>query len=132
NFVRRQARQSPGTTPASALRLSELSAHMAQFRAMVQSALDEFAELVDKDERAVLSTIGYAVRVNNLKIVASEAAVVACQGVLGVCGVMGYKNGGPFSIGRALRDAYSAALMIANDRLHATNASLLLVHREGK
>jgi acyl-CoA dehydrogenase len=132
NFVRRQARQTPGTTPPSALRLSELSAHMAQFRATVQSAQDEFAELVDKDERAVLSTIGYAVRINNLKIAASEAAVEACQGALRVCGVLGYKNGGPFSIGRALRDAYSAALMIANDRLHATNASLLLVHREGK
>jgi len=31
-----------------------------------------------------------------------------------------------------LRDAHSAALMIANDRLHATNSALLLVHREGK
>jgi len=31
-----------------------------------------------------------------------------------------------------LRDAHSAALMIANDRLHATNAALLLVYREGK
>jgi acyl-CoA dehydrogenase len=132
NFVRGQARQSPGTTPPSALRLSELSAHMARFRATVQSALEEYRELSDKDDRAVLSTIGYAVRINNLKIVASEAAVESCQGALRVCGVLGYKNDGPFSIGRALRDAYSAALMIANDRLYATNASLLLVHREGK
>jgi acyl-CoA dehydrogenase len=131
-FVRKQARQTPGTTPPSALRLSELSAHMAQFRATVQAALDEFSELIDRGDRAVLATIGYAVRINNLKITASEAAVEACQGALRVCGVLGYKNNGPFSIGRALRDAYSAALMIANDRLYATNASLLLVHREGK
>lgn len=132
NFVREQARQTPGTTPPAALRLSELSAHMAKFRATVQSALEEFAESANRDERAMLSTIGYAVRINNLKIVAAEAAVEACQGALRVCGVLGYKNGGAFSIGRALRDAYSAPLMIANDRLYATNAALLLVHREAK
>lgn len=132
NFVREQARRTPGTTPPAALRLSELSAHMAQFRATVQSAMDEYAGLAARNERAVLSTIGYTVRINNLKIAAAEAAVEACQGALRVCGLAGYKNGGPFSIGRALRDAYSAALMIANDRLYATNAALLLVHREAR
>jgi acyl-CoA dehydrogenase len=132
NFVRRQARQTPGITPPSALRLSELASHMAAFRATVESATAEYADLTARNERAVCSTIGYAVRMNNLKIAASEAAVEACQGALRVCGILGYRNGGPFSIGRALRDAYSAALMIANDRLHATNASLLLIHRECK
>ncbi|HLH40577.1 MAG TPA: acyl-CoA dehydrogenase family protein [Bryobacteraceae bacterium] len=132
NFVRKQARQTPGTTPPSALRLSELSVHMAQFRAMVESALDEYVELTARGDRAALSTVGFAVRINNLKISASEAAVEACLGALRVCGVSGYKNDGPFSIGRNLRDAHSAALMIANDRLYSTNASLLLVHREGK
>ena len=67
-----------------------------------------------------------------LAIAASEATVAACERALRVCGVMGYKNGGPYSVGRHLRDAHSAALMIANDRLHATNAALLLVYREGK
>ena len=67
--------------------------------------------------------------INNLKIAASEAAVEACQGALRVCGVLGYKNGGPYSVGRHLRDAYSAALMIANDRILATNAALLLIHK---
>jgi acyl-CoA dehydrogenase len=132
DFVRAQARQNPGTMPPSALRLSELSAQMAKFRATVQSALEEYGDSADRNERAMLSTIGYAVRINNLKIVAAEAVVEACQGALRVCGIAGYKNGGPFSIGRALRDAYSAALMIANDRLYATNAALLLVHREAK
>jgi acyl-CoA dehydrogenase len=127
-FVREQARHNPGTTPPAALRLSELSAHMAQFRATVQAALSEFSD----SPRSTLSTIGYAVRINNLKIAASEAAVEACQLALRICGILGYKNGGPFSIGRHLRDAHSAALMIANDRLYATNAALLLIHREGK
>src|SRR3569623_1050658 len=130
NFVRRQARQTPGVTPPSALRLSELAAHMAAFRATVENATAEYSEAVARNDRAVCSTIGFAIRMNNLKIAASEAAVEACQGALRVCGILGYRNGGPVSVGRALRDAYSAALMIANDRLHSNNASLLLVHRE--
>ena len=50
---------------------------------------------------------------------------------LGICGIAGYKNDTPFSVGRHLRDALSAALMIGNDRIHATNAALLLVHKDG-
>ena len=132
NFVRGQARQNPGTTPPTALRLSELSSRMAEFRALVQGATQEYLSLADSERRASLSTIGYAVRINNLKIAASEAAVEACQGALRICGFAGYGNAGPYSVGRQLRDAHSAALMIANDRLHATNAALLLVYREGK
>jgi len=132
NFVRAQARQNPGSTPPAALRLSELSVRMAEFRAMVQSALQEYMSLAEGERRAILFTIGYAVRINNLKIAASEAAVEACQGALRICGFAGYGNDGPYSVGRQLRDAHSAALMIANDRLYATNAALLLVYREGK
>ena len=132
NFVRAQGRQKPGTTPPTALVLSELSSRMAEFRALVQGATQEYVSLADSDRRAGLSTIGYAVRINNLKIAASEAAVQVCQGALRICGFAGYGNAGPYSVGRQLRDAHSAALMIANDRLHATNAALLLVYREGK
>ena len=132
SFVREQARQNPGTTPPSALRLSELSAFMAQFRSLVNASLHEYMSAAREEGRPKLSTMGYAVRINNLKIAASEAAVGACERALKVCGVMGYKNGGPYSVGRHLRDAHSAELMIANDRLYATNAALLLVHREGK
>jgi acyl-CoA dehydrogenase len=132
HFVRGQARQNPGSTPPTALRLSELSVRMAEFRALVQGALQEYMSLANGELRSTLSTIGYAVRINNLKIAASEAAVETCQGALRICGFAGYGNRGPYSVGRHLRDAHSAALMIANDRLHATNAALLLVYREGK
>ncbi len=131
NFVRVQARQNPGTPP-SALRLSDLSVRMAEFRALVQGATQEYMSLAQEERRRTLSTIGYAVRINNLKIAASEATVETCQSALRICGFAGYGNTGPYSVGRHLRDAYSAALMIANDRLHATNAALLLVYREGK
>ena len=100
NFVRAQARQNPGTTPPTALRLSELSVRMAQFRALIQAATNEYMSLADGPGRPGLSTIGYAVRINNLKIAASEAAVEACQGALRICGFLGYGNAGPYSVGR--------------------------------
>jgi acyl-CoA dehydrogenase len=131
-FVRRQAKDNPGVPPPPALRLSELSVHMAQFRATVQCALREYSDSDNAKQNKFSTIVDGAVRMNNLKIAASEAAVEACQGALRVCGVMGYKNGGAFSIGRPLRDAYSAMLMVGNDRLHATNAQLLAAHWAGK
>jgi acyl-CoA dehydrogenase len=131
SFVRSQARQNPGTTPPTAQRLAELSARMAEFRALVKSANAEYVEAMAHDRERLL-TMGYAVRINNVKLAASEAVVEVCNAALRICGFLGYKNGTPYSIGRQLRDAHSAAIMIANDRILATNASLLLVHREGK
>ena len=131
NFVRTQARQNANTTPPSATKLSELSAKMSQFRAIVKAALAEYISLRESDLKQ-LSTIGYAVRINNLKISASEAASDATHGALRVIGILGYKNGTPYSVGRNLRDSLSAGLMIANDRIHATNATLLLVYRDTK
>ncbi len=132
NFVRVQSRQNPGSTPPAAARLAELSVRMAEFRALVLASTNEFMSFEESGARSQLSTMGYAVRINNLKIAASEAAVDVCHGALRICGFLGYGNNGPYSVSRHLRDAYSAALMIANDRLSATNAALLLVHREGR
>ena len=46
-----------------------------------------------------------------------------------VCGIMGYKNNTPYSLGRHWRDALSAQLMINNDRIFGNTSNLLLVHR---
>src|SRR5215813_5646874 len=94
NFVRSQARQNPGSTPPTDLRLSEMSVRMAECRALVRAATQEYISLAEGEGRSVLSTMGYAIRINNLKIAASETAVEVCQGALRVCGFLGYKNGG--------------------------------------
>ena len=130
NFVRFQARQQPGTVPPAASVLSLASLRMAEMRALIRSALEEYERAADEPGRPQLSTVGYALRINQLKIVASETAADVCSFALRICGFAGYQNTGPFSVGRQLRDSLSAALMVANDRLHATNSSLLLVHRE--
>jgi acyl-CoA dehydrogenase len=49
---------------------------------------------------------------------------------MGVCGIVGFKNDTPFSVGRHLRDSMSASLMVANERIHQTNAQLLLIAKE--
>jgi acyl-CoA dehydrogenase len=129
-FVRAAARQKPGETPPSALRLSHLMSELSLLRAEVSSALSEFVEICDEPGRERLSTMASALRFNNLKIAASEQAPRVCQGALGVCGIVGYKNDTPFSVGRHLRDTMSACLMIANERIHQTNASLLLIAKD--
>jgi acyl-CoA dehydrogenase len=131
-FVRSQARQTPGVTPSSAFRLSELAGELAKLRGLIGDATDEYNRVADEPGRETLSTMGYAVRVNTLKIAASEAAAEICNSALRICGISGYRNGTPYSLGRHLRDSLSAALMIANERIHATNATLLLVHREAR
>ena len=67
---------------------------------------------------------------NNLKISASRLAPEIVGGALGVCGIAAYRNDSPYSVGRHLRDAYSAALMIGNDRIFSANAAMLLVHKD--
>jgi acyl-CoA dehydrogenase len=46
-----------------------------------------------------------------------------------VAGLSGYRNDTPYSLGRHLRDAHSAALMINNDRILGNSAALLAAYR---
>lgn len=128
-FVRAAAKRKPGEQPPAALRLSELMSELSLLRAEVYSGLREFVE-ASADDRARLSEMAMILRFNNLKIAASEQAPRVCQGALGVCGIVGFKNDTPFSVGRHLRDTMSACLMVANERIHQTNASLLLIAKE--
>ena len=47
-----------------------------------------------------------------------------------ICGIQGYKNGTPYSLGRHLRDAHSAQLMISNDRILGNTSTMLLVGKQ--
>ena len=129
-FVRASAKQKPGQPPPTAQRLSHLMSELSLLRAEVDSALRAFVEASQEPGRERLSTVAAALRFNNLKIAASEQAPRVCQGAMGVCGIVGFKNDTPFSVGRHLRDTMSASLMVANERIHHTNASLLLIAKD--
>ncbi len=127
-FVRGEARKKPGTMPPMALRLAEVVVKLQTMRAGVQDGIVEYERIMDDPE--ALSGLGFALRMNNLKIASSTAAVDVVGEALGVTGLLGYKNDSKYSVGRHLRDAHSAALMIANDRIYAANASMLLIQKE--
>jgi acyl-CoA dehydrogenase len=128
-FVRASAKAHPDQLPPTATRLSQLMSELSLLRAEVSTGLRDFDDASIGD-RERLSTMATILRFNNLKIAASEQAPRVCQGAMNVCGIVGYKNDTPFSVGRHLRDTMSACLMVANDRIHQTNASLLLIAKE--
>ena len=129
-FVRAAARRSPGAPVPAAHRLSRVMSELALLRAEVNAGLEDFAAADRDGDRESLSTMGSILRFNNLKLAASEQAPRVCMGVLEVIGIMAYKNDSPYGVGRQLRDALSARLMVANERIHSVDAGLLMIAKE--
>ena len=127
-YVQIEARKNPGTPPPAATRLAEAAELLQRQRMNLEGVLREYEALMDGDPEA-LTGLGFALRVNQLKICSSQLVVEIVGKALQVLGIAGYKSGTRFSIGRHLRDAHSAPLMIGNDRIVANNAALLLIHK---
>ena len=126
-FVQAEARKRPGMTPAAALRLADTTALLQQFTDLVRGAVTRFEEAQDDPER--LSSLGFAISMNSLKVSASTLVVdVVRQGMV-ICGLAAYRMDTPYSLGRHLRDAMGASLMVNNDRIMGNNAQMLLVRR---
>ena len=126
--VRASARKNAGETPPAAINLVATMEKLNRMRAEVYTAAREQDELETSDREA-LSSLGYAIRTNSLKLSASTQVVDIVSDALRICGIRAYTNDSEFALGRHLRDAHSAALMINNDRIRATNAAFLLVHK---
>ncbi|MFY1652874.1 acyl-CoA dehydrogenase family protein [Solwaraspora sp. WMMB762] len=88
---------------------------------MIKDSIRQFAADYAADPRG--GALG--IRANALKMQVSIDALRIAQLALEVCGMAGYSEVGDFSVGRHLRDLYSARLMIHNDRLSGVNAELL-------
>jgi acyl-CoA dehydrogenase len=127
-FVRTEARRVPGATPPGALCLAETVADLGSLRATVREGLADFER--HQDDPDALSELAFAIRMNNLKVGAARMAPQVVAQALGVCGISGYRYDSPFGVGRHLRDAFSAPLMISNDRVLLANAAMLLVSKE--
>ena len=61
-----------------------------------------------------------------------ELVVEVVSRALTICGIAGYLEDSPLSLGRRLRDAHGAALMVNNDRILGANAQMLLIHKGEK
>jgi acyl-CoA dehydrogenase len=127
-FVRTEARKNPGVTSPAAVRLAEVMCVFQQMEALVKGAARTYDEVYDDIE--TLSGMGFAIAMNGLKVSASTLVVDIVGKALTICGIAGYREDSPYSLGRLLRDAYGAGVMVNNDRIIANNAQMLLVHKE--
>ena len=127
-FVRAEARKKPGTLSPGAVRLAEATSQLQLMKANVVAALRRYeAALGSEDD---LSALPFAIAMNSLKTASSQMAVQIVGQAMLVAGLSAYRNDTPYSLGRHLRDAHSAALMVNNDRILANTAQLVLALRD--
>ena len=127
----RKQRKNPGVVPPAAVDLAELSTKLQSMRNNWAALAAEFDEIDAMPDAAVqFSSIGWSLKMNNLKVASSELAPVIVHAALQIIGILAYKNDTPFSLGRQYRDALSASLMISNERIANKSASMLLVFKD--
>jgi acyl-CoA dehydrogenase len=127
-YIRAEARKNPSKAPAASVRLAEVVSALQTMRASVNDATNTYARVMHDAE--AMGGMGFSIQMNNLKLAASKQVIDAVSQSMLICGMSGYKHDSPYSLGRHLRDAYGAALMINNDRIYGANASMLLVHKD--
>ncbi len=127
SMVRAEARKNVDVLPKGAPALAELVLQQRQLEALVQDALDEFDRLNASSGAGV--PMSFTIAMNTLKVAASRLVVEIVSGALMLCGMAGYSHGTPYSLGRQLRDAYSATVMINNTRLLDANAHMLTISK---
>lgn len=128
-MLRLKARKNPGVISDSARRLADVVAALDGFQQQVISVAREIDALRAAGDNETLEGLRLALRVNNLKLSGSKLVVDIVNDAMNIGGIASYKNDSPYSLGRNLRDAHSAAVMVNNDRLREINASMLLVHK---
>ena len=130
-YLRTEARKKPGTTPPVGVRVSELTTQLQLMRSLVRDTgrdIETVYSAPGGDE--VLAAAGWALRLNQVKIAASQMSFDICVKALQTLGIAAYRQDSPVSLGRHVRDALSASLMVGNDRIHHSNASFLCVFKD--
>lgn len=131
SFVRAEARRNPALPPISSMRLGEVDTVLQTMRHDIYQSTSEYHKMRLAGDAEAFNSFGFAIRTNNLKLSSSRVIVDIVGRAMLICGISGYRNDSKFTMGRHLRDAYGAALMVNNDRILNHNATMLLVHKEG-
>lgn len=127
-WVRAEARKTPGKLPPTAFRLAELDSRLYTMRAGVELGIHAYQRRLEQfPDGPFPPDFGYALQQNNLKITSSDALVEIVTGALRICGIAAYRNDTRFSLGRHLRDAHGASLMIHNDRILGQSSTMQIV-----
>ena len=125
--VRNEARKNPGAIPNGAVRLTQAVASLQRMKADVLDGLKRFEAAKDNEEE--LSSVSFAIAMNNLKVSCSTAVADIVREAMLVTGINGYRNDSPYSVSRHMRDALSAAVMVNNDRITGNVSKLMLAAR---
>ncbi|QXQ15568.1 acyl-CoA/acyl-ACP dehydrogenase [Skermania piniformis] len=125
--VRSGARHAAGVVTPQMAKLADLLVIHQTFESSVAQEIQRYEEFLATGEPE--PTIGFALAMNNLKLSASLAVVDVVVGALALCGINGYREDHPASMGRLLRDSYGPQVMVSNDRIRVNNAKLVLAHR---
>lgn len=128
--VRAEARKTPGVLPINATRLAEADIVLNTMKCTLQATLADYQRALEAKDDEAFSSFGFAIRVNELKLTASRLVVDVVLRAMLICGIAGYRNDSRLSLGRHLRDAIGAGLMVNNDRILGQNATLHVALRE--
>jgi len=127
--VKAEARRNPGVTPISATRLAEADLVLGNMKCNVGSTLDAYRSVLSRPNEE--PGLAFAIGVNNLKLTSSQQVIDIVMKAMLICGINGYRNDSKLTLGRHLRDATGAALMVNNDRILGQNATMQVGLREG-
>jgi acyl-CoA dehydrogenase len=129
-FVRAEARKNPGVIPINATRLAEADLVLNMMKSTLHATRDEYLRMLAAGDDEAFSGYGFAIRVNNLKLTASTQVLDVVMRAMLILGISGYRNDSRLTLGRHLRDATGAGLMVNNDRILGQNATLHVALRE--
>ena len=116
-------------TTGGMLRLERAAADLRTMESRLLTAIEDVSQQLVGATSGRSPSIAARVSINALKVTLSELAVSIVLDCLKVCGSEGYRNDGPFSLTRQLRDVLSAPLMVNNDRVAASNSHLALIQK---
>jgi len=127
-FIQKAARKALDQTPPGASRLAALMVTRQQFASSVDALMSRYLEIKDQPDET--SSIDFMVAINTLKVSASTLVVEIINQALLIVGIQGYREDSEYTLGRLLRDAHGAAVMVNNDRIAGNTAQLALMQRE--
>jgi len=111
------------------LRLAELDEALFKMRSTLHDAIARYQNIVATKSWQKTTAFSFGIAMNNIKLVCSEAVVEIVGKALMIAGINGYRNDHESALGRHLRDAYGAMLMVNNDRIRSHNAAMQLAQR---
>ena len=132
-FLRAQSRKAVPSSGTALGRLTQavglLQALQARLACMLRAYDAQRSEQAQRLFALEAPPLSFTAEMNTLKVSVSEGCLEVLNHAFHVCGIAGYRNDGPFSVGRHLRDLQSAPVMISNDRIVEKTASLLLLQK---